>query len=655
MGAGAFKSDPSRWTVDETIHWVKDVWVNEFEKKFKEAGVDGKMLMSLNEDNVCDLLKMDKAHAASILAYIRPLQAHGRRQSTIKPLGKGAIISVDNFDMTKRIGKGAFGDVYMATMIHGDGLDYAIKVLDKAHIAQTNTLENVLDEKKILKMCHEPVETPFIVQLKYAFQDEKKLYLTLSLVEGGDVYANLEAQPTKSFPVETCRFYAYEIFLALDWMHKKRIIYRDLKAENVLIGNDGHIVMTDLGLAKHWSDPDAEMHSTSICGTPEYMPPEVIREEGHSIAMDYWGLGVLTYEMMCGNTPFSSDDAKGLFVNILMHDPAFPEQIPDDACQCVLGLLDKNPDDRLGVAGDGASELQHCAFFSVYDREQMSRKEIPPPNDTSSSRKGLKNIGEQTYHSANDGAEFADFENYEYEAKEGDDVSEGKDGFEGEEVSNLQDKLKKEEQEVRALKEKLQEEESAIEDLDKRKANLLEEVTQVKRTLEERANQLDLVINLVPHMICAKNKEGKYVLSNDLFARTMGLTADTIVGRNQLDISENKQEAQRMLEVDKNVISKKKRVVMQFTVKGTIGATTRKPKTLKVTKIPYEDSGEECVLAIGEDITTFIENEQKVKDKLETLQLNNNELTKKIQLMEQQLQLAKYKAENPSSKGGGKK
>jgi serine/threonine protein kinase len=168
------------------------------------------------------------------------------------------------------------------------------------------------------------------------------LYLTLSLVEGGDVYANLEAQPSKSFPVETCRFYAYEIFLALDWMHKKRIIYRDLKAENVLIGNDGHIVMTDLGLAKHWKDPDAVMHSTSICGTPEYMPPEVIREEGHGIAMDYWGLGVLTYEMMCGNTPFSSDDAKGLFVNILMHDPAFPEEIPDDACQVKYNVVRYN-------------------------------------------------------------------------------------------------------------------------------------------------------------------------------------------------------------------------------------------------------------------------------------------------------------------------
>lgn len=644
MGAGAFKSDPSRWTVDETIHWVKDVWVNEFEKKFKQAGVDGKMLMSLNADNVCDVLKMDKAHAASILAYIKPLQAHGRRQSTIKPLGKGAIISVDNFDMIKRIGKGAFGDVYMATMIHGDGKDYAIKVLDKAHIAQTNTLENVLDEKKILKMCHEPDEFPFIVQLKYAFQDEKKLYLTLSLVEGGDVYANLEAQPSKSFPVETCRFYAYEIFLALDWMHKKRIIYRDLKAENVLIGNDGHIVMTDLGLAKHWKDPDAVMHSTSICGTPEYMPPEVIREEGHGIAMDYWGLGVLTYEMMCGNTPFSSDDAKGLFVNILMHDPAFPEEIPDDACQCVLGLLDKTPDDRLGVSGAGATELEHCQFFSCFDRAKMENKEIPPPNDTSSSRKGLNNIADKTYVAA-DVASFTDFENYEYEQ---DSDAEAK--AESKDTKDLEEKLKAEEKEVRALKEKLQKEEEEIEDLDKRKANLMEEVTQVKRTLEERANQLDLVINLVPHMICAKNKDGKYVLSNDLFARTMGLTADTIVGRNQLDISENKQEAQRMLEVDQDVISKKKRVVAQFTVKGTIGATARRPKTLKVTKIPYEDSGEECVLAIGEDITSFIENEQKVKDQLETLQLNNNEQEKKIKLLEQQLQLAKYKAKNPDAK-----
>ena len=93
---------------------------------------------------------------------------------------------------------GAFGDVWMATMIQGDGQNHAIKVLDKAHIAQTDTLSNVLEEKKVLKMCHDPTPTPFIVQLKYAFQDEKKLYLVLSLVEGGDLYTNLDKQPSKS-------------------------------------------------------------------------------------------------------------------------------------------------------------------------------------------------------------------------------------------------------------------------------------------------------------------------------------------------------------------------------------------------------------------------------------------------------------------------
>ena len=130
---------------------------------------------------------------------------------------------------------GAFGDVWMATMIQGDGQNHAIKVLDKAHIAQTDTLSNVLEEKKVLKMCHDPTPTPFIVQLKYAFQDEKKLYLVLSLVEGGDLYTNLDKQPSKCFDIETVRFYTAEILAALQWMHEKRIAYRDLKAENVLV------------------------------------------------------------------------------------------------------------------------------------------------------------------------------------------------------------------------------------------------------------------------------------------------------------------------------------------------------------------------------------------------------------------------------------
>jgi len=157
------------------------------------------------------------------------------------------------------------------------------------------------------------------------------------------------------------------------------------------------------------------------------------------------------------------------------------------------------------------------------------------------------------------------------------------------------------------------------------------------------------VINLVPHLICAKNKDGKYVLSNKLFAATMGLTPETLVGRNQLDLAsthQKREEFKNMIQLDQQVIASKKRVVSQYTVKGSFGSTASRPKTLRVTKIPYEDSGEDCVLAIGEDITLFIENEQKVKDQLETLHLRNNELTRKIQLLEQQLQLAKYKAKN---------
>jgi serine/threonine protein kinase len=170
----------------------------------------------------------------------------------------------------------------------------------------------------MLALVHQDKPCHFVVGIKYSFQDQKNLYMVMNLVSGGELYDHMEAAP--EFPVPIVRFYCAELILALEALHSKRIIYRDLKAENVMIGADGHIVVVDLGLAKCWK-PNEDPVSRTTVGTPEYMPPEMIQDDGYSFPSDWWALGVLTHEMLLCYSPFDSEEKQKLFINILNLEP----------------------------------------------------------------------------------------------------------------------------------------------------------------------------------------------------------------------------------------------------------------------------------------------------------------------------------------------
>ena len=218
--------------------------------------------------------------------------------------------SPSQFELLKVIGQGSFGKVFLVRKIIGDDKDclYAMKVLKKATLKvrdrmRTKTERNILTE----------VEHPFIVKLHYAFQTEGKVYLILDFMRGGDLYTRLSKEQCWKLKEEDVRFYVAELSLALEHLHKLGVIYRDLKSENLLLDSNGHIALTDFGLSKE----NLDGRSYSICGTWEYMAPEILGRKGYSYSVDWWSLGVLMYEMLVGSVPFEGGNKKETMNKIL--------------------------------------------------------------------------------------------------------------------------------------------------------------------------------------------------------------------------------------------------------------------------------------------------------------------------------------------------
>lgn len=218
--------------------------------------------------------------------------------------GKGAAggPSIDDFQLLKVVGRGSFGKVYMARK-KDDNKIYAVKTLKKDFIIRTNQVNNTKIERDIMQQ----ISHPFVVKLHYAFQSTESLYFVTDFLNGGELFFHLCNEIR--FSEDRARFYAAQIVLALAHLHSKGIIYRDLKPENVLLDSEGHLKLTDFGLSKV-KQPEEGLTNT-FCGTPEYLAPEVIKANGHSFKVDWWSLGMLTYEMISGINPFKQHAMKG--------------------------------------------------------------------------------------------------------------------------------------------------------------------------------------------------------------------------------------------------------------------------------------------------------------------------------------------------------
>ncbi|KAL7714853.1 non-specific serine/threonine protein kinase [Entamoeba marina] len=275
-------------------------------------------------------------------------------------------MTVDDFEMLSLIGKGSFGKVMQVRMKETQQI-YAMKILNKSHIIDNNEIEHTMAEKSVLAKS----KNPFLMQMHFSFQTGDKLYFILDYVNGGELFAHLQRE--HRFSIERTRFYASELLIGLKYLHDAGIVYRDLKPENVLLTDDGHICITDFGLCKEGlSESD---QTNTFCGTPEYLAPEILLGNGYGFAVDWWSYGTLIYEMLLGLPPFFDNDVQTMYQKIVSDDVRFPKNTPPSIRDFISSLLQKDPADRL----TDPEVMKKHAFFKNMDFDMVLAKKIKPP------------------------------------------------------------------------------------------------------------------------------------------------------------------------------------------------------------------------------------------------------------------------------------
>uniref|UniRef100_A0ABM5FBY2 Protein kinase C n=1 Tax=Pogona vitticeps TaxID=103695 RepID=A0ABM5FBY2_9SAUR len=253
------------------------------------------------------------------------------------------------------------------------GYLYAIKVLKKDVILQDDDVECTLTEKRILTLGR---NHPFLTQLFCCFQTPDRLFFVMEFVNGGDLMFHI--QKSRRFDEARARFYAAEIISALMFLHEKGIIYRDLKLDNVLLDHEGHCKLADFGMCKEGILDGVT--TATFCGTPDYIAPEILQEMLYGPDVDWWAMGVLLYEMLCGHAPFEAENEDDLFEAILNDEIVYPTWLQEDAVAILKAFMTKNPKMRLGSSALGGEKaiLLH-PYFKELDWDLLNQRQIEPP------------------------------------------------------------------------------------------------------------------------------------------------------------------------------------------------------------------------------------------------------------------------------------
>ena len=275
--------------------------------------------------------------------------------------------TLEDFSQLKVLGRGAFGKVVLVRLEKNKKL-YAMKILKKEIVIKRKQVNHTMTERSLL----EKLNHPFIVKLIYAFQDKEKLYFITEFMQGGELFFHLRRNP--QYKEKSVKFYMSEILLAIDYMHKNNFIYRDLKPENILIDKYGHIKLTDFGLSKLLDEEEQKTYT--LCGTAEYLAPEIIFEKGYDKTCDWFSFGVVLFEMLCGIHPFKQK--KGKFnPQIYKMKIIIPENISKNAKDLIEKLLNSNPRERIGY--NGSEEIMNHEFFKDIDFDKVIIKQYKPP------------------------------------------------------------------------------------------------------------------------------------------------------------------------------------------------------------------------------------------------------------------------------------
>jgi len=391
---------------------------------------------------------------------------------------KHSQIKLDDFQLGRTIGKGRYARVCIAHLVGElQRLPICLKVLKKRDVLALEQAEHVINERNVLNS----VAHPFIIQMLSTFQDRDRLYITLELVNGGELFSTLREMKQMKFNV--ARFYTMEVISAIMYLHEMLVVYRDIKPENILIHRSGHIKLTDFGFAKYLKDAK----TFTLCGTPAYMAPEIIAGKGHDFMVDWWSVGILFFELLTGNPPFDAKEEMEVYRRVMDGHAQYPINMDKKAKDAITRLLNPNPKLRLGSPTYPIKIKDHQVFKGI-SWEKVNAGKVSPPWRPSVKDSDLDDSCFGTFDESDDAvvhdptwddSRFQGWENAQSFREEALAIAKAK------EEARLQEKKRKEDEDL-AEKRRLEEETKAERQRMQEKQHQQEKDNQIQQQLEQK-------------------------------------------------------------------------------------------------------------------------------------------------------------------------